>query len=72
MFDFICYYIVSIISYIEYLLRLWLFFLSSEEGIKSDISDMDNFESDSGKISDGMSFSSKTSNKDTIIFIDEF
>ena len=43
---------------INYLLRLWFFFLSSEESIESNISNMDNFESDSRKISDGVTFSS--------------
>lgn len=49
----------------------WLFLLSEPEGVEWDSSDLDNSESDTWQITDGMTRSTETSNKHFIVLINE-
>lgn len=49
----------------------WLFLLSEPESIERDTSDLDDSESDSWQITDGVTRSTETSNEHLVVFIDE-
>merc|ERR550534_3552869 len=56
------------LRYLEFL-RTWSLLLSTEESIEGDISHLDDLESDSGNISDGVTLSTKTSNQHLIVLL---
>ena len=50
---------------------MWLFLLSRPKGEKTATGNLDNLESNTGKISLGMSRSTETGNEDLVVFINE-
>ena len=47
----------------------WPFFFAEEKCVQGDISDLDNLETYSGNITDGVTFTTKTSNQDFIVLL---
>merc|ERR550534_1603179 len=58
------------LRYLEFL-RTWSLLLSTEESIEGDIGHLDDLESDSGNISDGVTLSTETSNQHLIVLLNK-
>merc|ERR550534_1153043 len=56
------------LRYLEFL-RTWSLLLSTEESIEGDIGHLNDLESDSGNISDGVTLSTETSNQHLIVLL---
>jgi hypothetical protein len=52
-------------------LRPGLVLLAAEEGEKGDTSDLDDLETDTGKVTDGVARAAETSDEDLVVLVDE-